>query len=386
MNPGSLLVATLHEEAPAWHGQLASAWSAPPQGINDLIHHEGAALWLQRRLTELGLLDRLPALTRQRLREQVLVHAGLNLRVDEAARQVFQHLATGGYPCIALKGVGRRALASRWPGLDARPVSDVDLLLPPDAVDEAWRYLRAQGYRLTDPGAEARYRTHHHLACLLGPAGVSIELHRSTTTVLAAEEAWSRFRGDAELVGWQGQQVLVPSPTELVWHALSHSSTDGVAGFRLRRWLDVVVLVRAGAVVNWEVIAQRLQEEVVLDDQEAKPLNPRILRQWLGGAAALMSVPTAAGWRHLGLPLALERLLNGRARLLGSRLGRSGAGRRLMVEWSRGALGWPLEQSAGTGWDRARAAAAGVVARAAGRLLNLGGGGQRPLVMARGDA
>ena len=316
MKAGSLLRATLHQEAEDHPEELAEAWAAPPPGITELAWYEGASLWLYRRLATLGLRDGVAGPIREALRLQVLGVAGINLRIDEAARQVLQLLGRAGIPVVALKGIARRALASRWPLLDARPVSDVDLLLSPDEVVPAWEFLRGQGYTLALPGSEQRYTDHHHLPGLIGPGGGAIELHRSTSLTLGPSEAWARLRGDAETVQWQGIEILVPSPTELVWHSISHAATDGVLGFRIRHWLDLVGLLTAGAPVDWDAIGQRIIAEPVPDALTLKPVNPTVLRQWLGGAAELLAKSTTAEWRHLATPVDLERLLNGRARPL----------------------------------------------------------------------
>lgn len=371
MKAGTLLCATLRPDANQRREELARVWAAPPPGTAELIRHEGAGLWVHRRLTALGIRDQVEPGLRAALRQEVMVTAGTNLRVDEEARRAVGILAQAGIPVILIKGVARRALASRWPLLDARGLGDVDLLLPPDRIEEGWVCLQGSGYAIAPQNQVGHSPEHHHLAALLGPGKVSIELHRSSSVTLPPAEAWARFATGAEPVVWQGMTVLVPAATELAWHTISHAATDGVAGFRLRHWLDLVAMFAAGSAVNWDVIESRIETEQVPDDLTLEPLEPRMLRQWLGGAAALLESGTCQEWLDSSLPLDLTDLLDGRARLLVAMRAHDRFSRRLLVEWTRGRLGWPPDPVLGGRMRRMKGQVVGRVARSAARLMNL---------------
>jgi hypothetical protein len=368
---GTLLCATLRHDAEQHRDDLALGWGAPPAGTAKLIRHEGAGLWVHRRLAALGLREQVEPALRTALRQEVLVTAGTNLRVDEEARSVVRRLGEAGIPVILIKGAARRALASRWPLLDARGLGDVDLLLPPARVQAGWELLRAAGYELAIPDSEERYEEHHHLPGLIGPGKVSIELHRSSSINLPPAEAWARFEAGSETVAWQGQSVRVPSTTELAWHTISHASTDGVFGFRLRHWLDLVALVAGGAAIDWEVIADRLAREPIPDGLTLERVPPSVARQWLGGAAGLMPEGGSDAWGRIMMPIDLEGLLNGRARLCDALDTSSRFSSRILAEWTRGSLGWPTEPVVGSAWRRTRGRTMGVAARGAARLMNL---------------
>lgn len=367
MKVGALVCATLRPDADQHREALARAWGAPPAGTAKLIRHEGAGLWVHRRLASLGLRDQVEPGLRAALRQEVLVTAGTNLRVDEEARSVVRRLGEADIPVILIKGAARRALASRWPLLDARGLGDVDLLLPPARVQAGWEHLRAAGYELAIPDSEERYAEHHHLPGLIGPGKVSIELHRSSSINLPAAEAWARFEAGSETVFWQGQSVRVPSATELAWHTISHAATDGVFGFRLRHWLDLVALVVGGAAIDWEVIAHRLEHEAIPDGLTLERVAPSVPRQWLGGAAALVD----QAWGRIVMPIDLVGLLNGRARLYDALATPSRFMSRILAEWTRGSLDWPTEPVVGSVWRRTRGRTVGVAARGAARLMNL---------------
>lgn len=370
MNSGALLCATLRRPPGRPDPALAAAWSDPPRALLPLVRHEEAALWLSRRLTERGIKEALPEELRRALRNEVLVAAGTALRIEAEARTVLGLLAEAGIPVIPLKGTARRILAARWPILAARPLGDVDLLVQPTRASDAWELLRSEGFEPAMPEAGAKYDSHHHLPGLVGAGKVSIELHRSPLSALPRDEGWHRYWDTSELVSWQGLEVRLPGPTELAWHAISHAVTDGVAGFRLRQLLDLVGLVQSGAAIDWAVIDSRVGNEVVIDALTMTRAPFRPIRQWLGAAMALLEPGEAAPMHRIALPVDLPALLDGRAHLLGSRLGRNRRLRgRLLVEWTRSRLGWPLEPTDDTLWRRARGRAAGWMARCTGRLL-----------------
>ncbi|HUG28406.1 MAG TPA: nucleotidyltransferase family protein [Gemmatimonadales bacterium] len=369
MKAGTLLCATLRPDADQRRDELAGAWAAPPPGTAELIRHEGAGLWVHRRLTALGLRDQVEPGMRAVLRQEVMVTAGTNLRVDEEARRTLGLLGDAGIPVILIKGVARRALASRWPLLDARGLGDVDLLLPPDRVQAGWEHLRAAGYDLAIPNSEERYEEHHHLPGLIGPGKVSIELHRSSTINLPPDKAWARFANGSETMAWQGQEVVVPSPTELTWHTISHAATDGVLGFRLRSWMDLVALVVGGAAIDWEVIAHRLEHEAIPDGLTLERVAPSVPRQWLGGAAALVTQDGGGAWGGMMMPVDLVKLLNGRAHLYDVLATSNRFANRILAEWTRGSLDWPAEPVVGSAWRRRKGWLVSHVTRSAARLV-----------------
>ncbi|MFN2316273.1 MAG: nucleotidyltransferase family protein [Gemmatimonadales bacterium] len=371
MKAGTLLCATLRPDAEQRLEELARVWAAPPAGTAELIRHEGAGLWVHRRLTALGLREQVEPALRTSLRQEVLVTAGTNLRVDEEARRAVRQLREAGIAVILIKGAARRALASRWPLLDARALADVDLLVPPTQLQEAWDCLCATGYELAEPDRDFSYEKHHHLAPLMGPGAVSVELHRSSSFTLPGERAWARFESSAEPVSWQGEPVLVPSATELAWHTISHAVTDGRSGFRLRHWLDVAALLAGGAPVDWAVIRERLASQPIPSFRSLEPIPESVPRQWLGALVALVPEEASRAWAALTVPVDLERLLNGRGRYLSWQRRRPRLAQRMMWEWTPAMLGWPHDSLPESVWHRARWRIGSVAARGAARVMNL---------------
>jgi hypothetical protein len=208
-----------------------------------------------------------------------------NMRVDAQTREVIRFLEGLGTPYILLKGMARRAGAGLYPYADARRTRDVDLLLPEDAAIRAWQALVAAGYAPVEYAGPKL--GHHHLMPLWNQHRIPVELHISTSSGVHPKEAWARSSADVSKVPWKGYAVLIPSATELLWHALSHAVQEGVYGFRLRHLLDAAAVLASAAPVNWDVILMRLEVEQLLDEESRRPADRRQVVRWLGCAARL---------------------------------------------------------------------------------------------------
>ena len=275
---------------------LGQRWAtADTRGLAELINFEGCALWLLRRVRQIGVaqtLDaRLGALLAQRARDI----AARNLLVDAETEAVLRFLAARAVPCVLLKGAARRALADRYPFAEARPTNDIDLLVPAAVAPAVWADLRAQGYDLVHPGRPPRPR-HHHLPGLFGRAGVAVEIHTSVAPGIPADETWQRIRSTAITVERFGVPTLVPSVTELLWDGTMHAVRAGPKGFRLHHLLAV-----AG-------IGGDAPEE--LREVRARLPSGALASAWLDGAAWL------AGLGPQAPPASLSRALRWRLALL----------------------------------------------------------------------
>lgn len=278
-------------------------WRQAPRALPALLAREGAVTWCWRRLRETGLDGALPPAVAGALRAASGHDEAQNLLVDEAAEAALALLASRGVACVLLKGTARRALAPTCPYADARPTRDVDLLLPADAVAAAWQDFRDAGYTFaTDPAATPA--GHFHPPPLAGPQRVAVELHASTDAAVSPPEAWRRSTSDGSTTTWRGREVCVPSPTELLWHAVVHAMRDGPGGFRLRFLLDAATVVACGRAVRWDAVAERLRGPEIADAGHA--------RAWLGAAAWLGGGPLPRDVAEGVAPFDLERALDWR--------------------------------------------------------------------------
>jgi hypothetical protein len=305
-----------------------------------------------------------PAPFRERLKNQAMASSVLGLRVEDQAVTVLKLLASAGYPVVPIKGMARRALAQRYPYLDARMTSDVDLLMPEATIQEAYQFLQGHGYH---PKSGPRATEHHHLPGLWNEQRISVELHNSTSIRVPPPVAWSRATEGAQDIEWAGIRVQVPSATELAWAAVTHAINGShVRGYRLQHFLEVAALAAVPGEVDWEEIMRRTGGRETFDEATDATHPSAICRQWLDGALQLVSPglrPPARSPDPLDLPL----LLGWRLRVLKSRvhLGISMT-ERMIEEGPRALLGFPL-QGAPSGTSRLQR----LRRRAAGRVSRL---------------
>lgn len=110
----------------------------------------------------------------QRFRDDFIASALLAELRERTSREVVAALTADGIPVILLKGISYARLVYADPA--ERPMSDVDLLVPPDMHEAAARVLRRLGYWVA---GSHRQRSPLHHAVAFKRKGASIDLHRS---------------------------------------------------------------------------------------------------------------------------------------------------------------------------------------------------------------
>lgn len=344
--------------------------------LPDLLAYEGAGIWLFRRLRLLNILDTLPGEFRERLKALAFDAAARGLQVEEEAVSVLHLLAGAGIPVVLIKGVARRALAPRFPYLDARGTNDVDLLLPEDRIQEGQDLLLGRGYHPTPslvPGTD-----HHHLQSLWNDRRVAVELHRSTSARLSPALAWSRATQGGQELEWAGVPVRVAPPRELAWAAVTHALNDSVThGYRLQHFLEVAALAAVPGGVDLSLMMERAGAGEAFDEQSGETYSTAVVSRWIDGALQLVATEARTGGT---VPFDLASLLAWRLTVLRSRArwGR-GLSERLLEEGARALIGLgPAHLSAGLSRPVVlRRRAADGMSRMAFRAWSLLGGGSR---------
>ncbi len=142
---------------------------------------------------------------------------------------------------------------------------------------------------------------------------------------------------------------------------------DEVAGFQLKRFLEVAALVNGGAALDWEMLLQRARTTEAFGASTAVWHPERVIGYWLAAALALADAakrPSEGGFPDFDLPA----LLAWRLAVLGCRgmLGRA-VTERLLAEGGRSLATLPYEPSppGASRWGRIRRGAAGRVSRTA---------------------
>ncbi len=265
------------------------------EALVPLVNFEGVASWFRHRLIETGQdSDAPPGPTE--LRILAWNETAMSLRLAAATVQVLELFSRQNIQVIPLKGIAYTALSTRLPYFRFRPAGDIDLLVEPGSAPRAWQLLVDAGFRRTE--TPSVHPDHHHLPTLVNDLQIPVEVHASASLFWSDSFSWQRFGEAARQVSWQGRSLLIPSTTELCWHALIHNLGDGASGCRLRRFLTVAALLRDEA-LDWELLGSRLENEVIREHDSRHPVPRRAAHRWLGVAAWLggIQVPPAIPFR-----------------------------------------------------------------------------------------
>ena len=208
--------------------------------------------------------DALPPAVREGIRRMGMVAAFRQAALESRLADALDVLAARGIPVLLMKGA---ALAvGVYGSFAARPMADVDLLVPAGAAADAQRALRAAGWTAAGDGAAARdalYAGHHHLAPLADGdgGGVIVEVHAGPLPpghpfAFGADALWRNAR-PAEV---RGRPVQVPAPAPHLLHlalhfAWSHALRSG--GWRAVR--DVRAIA-CRAAPDWDALPGQARE------------------------------------------------------------------------------------------------------------------------------
>jgi hypothetical protein len=209
--------------------------------LGPMLHHS---------LSRSDLADVIPSGVKDHLEAAHRKHSLRNLRIYRELVAVTRMLEAGGVPSVALKGAFLARFAYAEPGL--RPMRDLDLLLRPEQAVRAFELLRAHGYRAMFEGSpEAYFADRIHLPPLIGPGGISIELHHRLTPPgrqSADFENGLWTRSISEEVGGAGIAFLCPEDSLL--HLCIHATLDHQLDLGPLALEDMALLVERYA-IDW---------------------------------------------------------------------------------------------------------------------------------------
>jgi hypothetical protein len=248
--------------------QLPDGSAFPPADWPILIaqaRREGVAHLLYRRLESAGWPPSTPPGLRDELYYAYCNSAAANLLAfRELARILSAFNLT--IPAIVLKGAALAATLYPSPGL--RPLSDLDLLVPADRLDDAVAVLRGLGYAYTAPlvlpGLDQW--VHYHAPPLFGGQDIklAVEVHWS---LVSSEHDWRApdldwFWQQSELADFGPVRAHVLTPTAHLLYLAAHLMLQHGAGRgRLIWYYDLDLLIRrcAGR-LDWDELVSRARQ------------------------------------------------------------------------------------------------------------------------------
>lgn len=230
----------------------ASQWGA----MLDLSTLHGVGPLLHRRLHADGLLTRVPQDVVGRLERERRDTAIFTLRSCGQMRRIATTFATAGIPVMPLKGLHLAECVYR--DVSLRPMSDVDILVPPELVGRAVEELRRLGYGADEnlgASAERLLDEKCNVGLVHRTSGLLVELHWSldeppARRAEAVREIWRSARreriGDADVLAMPAEFLLL--------HVCAHLACNHGFGFGLRALCDVAELAQPEVALDWEAV------------------------------------------------------------------------------------------------------------------------------------
>jgi hypothetical protein len=210
-----------------------------------------------------GLLDEVPPPARRHLVAESRLSRFRLRTLTWTMERVAQALHGAAYPRVLLKGAAY--VAQQLPIAPGRLPSDLDILVPRDALDDAHQRLQAQDWQVVELDAHDQqyYRDwSHELPPLRHPQiGMELDLHHGilppvarTTVDTAALLARLQPSG---LSGWQ-----VLAPVDQVLHSAAHLFLDSELRDRVRDLVDLDGLLRhfSARQAFWDDLLARADE------------------------------------------------------------------------------------------------------------------------------
>ncbi|MEA2641256.1 MAG: hypothetical protein QOF51_2650 [Chloroflexota bacterium] len=196
------------------------------------------------------------AALRARAIRDTVHHAAL---FEPALRSTLGVLGEAGLHPIALKGSALAYLA--YPKPTYRTLSDIDLLVPFDRLDQAADCLIRNGYQRYE---QSLPDGHQHLPPFITPDGrFVIELHHHVLAeanpyVLDMRGFWARSQ-QRELAG---VQATVLAPTDILLHVCIHLAFGHrYAFFPLRTFVDILAMTDcAREPLDWDLLLDTVQQ------------------------------------------------------------------------------------------------------------------------------
>ena len=268
---------------------LEHAFAAPFDLWERALVLEACAVQFDRALRRSALDDAAPPRLRGLLRGATARAVRQTLTVPGQIAELATAAREGGIRVMVLKGAAR--LLRGCTGGE-RAMSDIDVIASPSEARRLHTMLRQRwGYASLAASPE------HHLPTLTRPGALAVEVHVQLGPRRSGLDAriWLDARGVA------GTDLVVPSPTSALLHALEHGAlVHWAVRYRLRDLLDVAEAWEGG--VDGDEVKGYLRRHT----------QRRAMSTMLGGArrfAPAIPIGTRSAWRTVRRVAGIRHLI-----------------------------------------------------------------------------
>lgn len=174
------------------------------------------------------------------LKRAAAASMGAAARFASATAAALRALDDASVPALALKGAALRE--GFYQGSGARPMSDIDILVPEARIEDALTALEGAGWR---GGADRRWlATPSHAGTLRSSSGLSLDLHRHALYEARFREANDLFFAHSVPVEIEGVKARRMGASDQLLHSLVHGLRWSIA--RSPIWvLDAAMILRS---------------------------------------------------------------------------------------------------------------------------------------------
>jgi hypothetical protein len=221
--PVARLADALNPAAPQGDRVLAASDAVALEIVAEAKRHRVSAL-LARGLDRGGRLAGLSDVVREALRRDLFEFEMMRAGLAEAQARAAAALDGAGVPFLALKGAALGATVYADPGL--RPMTDVDLLVPPDRLDPALDALARAGFSTPREGEKNFWSDAYFNLPVRAPGEHErlVEIHWSIAQAGRHAPDVDGLFARARIVEPEGRALRVPGAADLLLHQALHHS------------------------------------------------------------------------------------------------------------------------------------------------------------------
>jgi hypothetical protein len=180
-----------------------------------------------------------------------------------AAGEVLKALAEAGTPTVLLKGAA--LAAGVYKDLGARPMTDVDILIPIEKAEASYEMLMARGWRpLIEPGGDMAHVVQVIRSVDLRKERGSIDLHWHVMSDSCDPDDDDDFWAESRELDLNGTPTRMLAPVDQLLHLIVHGSKW--SEWRAVHWaLDAYKVIEVfAAEIDWQRLLDQTQKRSVV--------------------------------------------------------------------------------------------------------------------------
>lgn len=168
-----------------------------------------------------------------------------------SAKTLFEDLIKHDISMLLLKGA---PLALKYyNNVVERPMSDIDLMVPPEQIAATMEILHQKGFKLTSPLNEDTFLWFHAVS-FKNEKGLQLDLHASLYWISINVEAQNRFWERSVPLQFEGLDLSTLSSTDHLYHTFIHGLNYNTVN--PMRWVSDAFMILNKSTIDWSLIVE----------------------------------------------------------------------------------------------------------------------------------